>query len=170
MKLSKVKPPESYPPEEGRYLRSNDFSPLAAVAILNTFDFKIPQRITNIVRISIETDAALTVTLQTENTGIEKIIANAVANPNIQHIVLCTVESRGHLCGEALSSLMEKGVDEEKKIIGTDAPTSYLYNSPIGAIERFKKQMMLINLLNEGNPEPRGEKRERRAKSEVWDR
>lgn len=162
MKLSKVKPPEGYPPEEGRYLRSNDFSPLAAVAILNTFDFKIPQRITNIVRISIETDAALTVTLQTENIGIEKIIANAVANPNIQYIVLCTVESRGHLCGEALSSLMEKGVDEEKNI-GTDAPTSYLYNSSIGDIERFKKQVKLINLLNEGNTEER-------ANSEVWDR
>lgn len=162
MKLSKVKPPEGYPSEEGRYLRSNDFSPLAAVAILNTFDFKIPQRITNIVRFSIETDAALTVTLQTENIGIEKIIANAVANQNIQHIVLCTVESRGHLCGEALSSLMEKGVDEEKNI-GTDAPTSYLYNSSIGDIERFKKQVKLINLLNEGNTEER-------ANSEVWDR
>ena len=160
MKLSKVKPPEGYPPEKGRYLRSNVFSPLAAVAILNTFDFKIPQRITNIVRFSIETDAALTVTLQTENIGIEKIIANAVANPNIQHIVLCTVESRGHLCDEALSSLMEKGVDEEKNI-GTDAPTSYLYNSPIGAIERFKKQMMLINLLNEGNTEERANSEER---------
>jgi len=162
MKLSKVKPPEGYPPEKGRYLRSNVFSPLAAVAILNTFDFKIPQRITNIVRFSIETDAALTVTLQTENIGIEKIIANAVANPNIQHIVLCTVESRGHLCDEALSSLMEKGVDEEKNI-GTDAPTSYLYNSSIGDIERFKKQVKLINLLNEGNTEER-------ANSEVWDR
>jgi len=162
MKLSKVKPPEGYPSEEGRYLRSNDFSPLAAVAIQNTSDFKIPQRITNIVRFSIETDAALTVTLQTENIGIEKIIANAVANPNIQHIVLCTVESRGHLCDEALSSLMEKGVDEEKNI-GTDAPTSYLYNSSIGDIERFKKQVKLINLLNEGNTEER-------ANSEVWDR
>ena len=162
MKLSKVKPPEGYPPEKGRYLRSNVFSPLAAVAIQNTFDFKIPQRITNIVRFSIETDAALTVTLQTENIGIEKIIANAVANPNIQHIVLCTVESRGHLCDEALSSLMEKGVDEEKNI-GTDAPTSYLYNSSIGDIERFKKQVKLINLLNEGNTEER-------ANSEVWDR
>ena len=160
MKLSKVKPPEGYPPEEGRYLRSNDFSPLAAVAIQNTFDFKIPQRITNIVRFSIETDAALTVTLQTENIGIEKIIANAVANPNIQHIVLCTVESRGHLCGEALSSLMEKGVDEEKNI-GTDAPTSYLYNSSIGDIERFKKQVKLINLLNEGNTEERANSEER---------
>ena len=163
MKLSKVKPPEGYPSEEGRYLRSNDFSPLAAVAIQNTSDFKIPQRITNIVRFSIETDAALTVTLQTENIGIEKIIANAVANPNIQHIVLCTVESRGHLCDEALSSLMEKGVDEEKNI-GTDAPTSYLYNSSIGDIERFKKQVKLINLLNEGNTEERRERREQIAK------
>ena len=57
---------------------------------------------------------------------------------------------------------MEKGVDEEKNI-GTDAPTSYLYNSSIGDIERFKKQVKLINLLNEGNTEER-------ANSEVWDR
>ena len=60
--------------------------------------------------------------------------------------------------------MMEKGVDEEKKIIGTDAPTSYLYNSPIGDIERFKKQVKLINLLNEGNPE---ERREQRAKYRI---
>jgi len=59
---------------------------------------------------------------------------------------------------------MEKGVDEEKKNIGTDVPTSYLYNSPIGAIERFKKQVKLINLLNEGNTEERRERREQIAK------
>jgi tetrahydromethanopterin S-methyltransferase subunit A len=153
MRMLKVKPPDGYPPEEGRYLRGNDFSPVAVVAILNTFDFKIPQRITDIVRISIETGATLAGTLQTENIGIEKIIANVVANPNIRYLVLCAVESPGHLCGDALISLMENGVDEKKKIIGTEAPTPYLYNIPMESIERFRKQVKLINLLNEGDPE-----------------
>jgi tetrahydromethanopterin S-methyltransferase subunit A len=151
--MLKVKPPDGYPPEEARYLRGNDLSPVAVCAILNTYDFKIPQRITDIVRVSIETGAALAGTLQTENIGIEKIIANIVANPNIRYIVLCAVESPGHLCGEALISLMEYGVDEKKKIIGTEAPTPYLYNTPIESIERFRKQVKLIDLLNEGNPE-----------------
>lgn len=134
-------------------MRGNDFSPVAVCAILNTYDFKIPQRITDIVRISIETGAALAGTLQTENIGIEKIIANVVANPNIRYLVLCAVESPGHLCGEALISLMENGVDEKKRIIGTEAPTPFLYNTPIESIERFRKQVKLIDLLNEGNPE-----------------
>jgi len=151
--MLKVKPPDGYPPEEGRYLRGNDFSPVAVVAILNTFDFKIPQRITDIVRVSIETGAALAGTLQTENIGIEKIIANVVANPNIRYIVLCAVESPGHLCGEALISLMEQGIDEKKKIIGTEAPRPYLYNTPIESIERFRKQVKLIDLLNEADLE-----------------
>lgn len=151
--MLKVKPPDGYPPEEGRYLRGNDFSPVAVVAILNTFDFKIPQRITDIVRVSIETGAALAGTLQTENIGIEKIIANVVANPNIRYIVLCAVESPGHLCGEALISLMEHGVDDKKKIIGTEAPRPYLYNTPIESIDRFRKQVNLVDLLNEANLE-----------------
>ena len=33
--MLKVKPPEDYPPEEGRYLRGNDFSPVAVAIILN---------------------------------------------------------------------------------------------------------------------------------------
>jgi len=160
MKMLKVKPPDGYPPEEGRYMRGNDFSPVAVVAILNTFDFKVPQRITDIVRVSIETGAALAGTLQTENIGIEKIIANVVANPNIRYIVLCAVESPGHLCGDALISLMEKGIDGKRKIIGTEAPTPYLYNLPVESIERFRKQVKLINLLNEGNPEE--------IKNAVW--
>jgi NAD-dependent dihydropyrimidine dehydrogenase PreA subunit len=38
-----------YPPEEGRFLRGNDFSPVAVVAILDTFDFKIPSELVKLV-------------------------------------------------------------------------------------------------------------------------
>lgn len=152
-KLLKVKPPPDYPPEEGRYMRGNDYSPVAVVAILNTFDFKIPERLIEIVRVSIETGAALAGTLQTENIGVEKIIANIVANSNIRYIVLCAIESPGHLTGEAFIALMENGVDEKKKIIGTEAPTPYLYNTPTESIDRFRKQIRLINLLGEARVE-----------------
>ena len=85
--MLKVKPPDGYPPEDGRYLRGNDLSPVAVCAILNTYDFKIPQRITDIVRVSVETGAALAGTLQTENIGIEKIIANVPLGEVIPYVL-----------------------------------------------------------------------------------
>jgi len=90
-KISKVKPSPDYPNERGSYLRGNDFSPVAVVVLLNaprplvnqpdTKDIEIPPDIENLVRISVETGAALAGTLQTENIGIEIIICNVVGNP-----------------------------------------------------------------------------------------
>jgi len=42
--MLKVKPPDGYPPEEGRYVRGNDYSPVAGCVILDTFDFAIPSQ------------------------------------------------------------------------------------------------------------------------------
>lgn len=152
-KLLKTKTPPDYPLEEGRYLRGNDYSPVAVVAILAYFDFEIPEYLENLVRISIETGAALAGTLQTENIGLEKVIANIVANPNIRYVILCGRESAGHLTGEAFIALMKNGVDEKRNIIGTDAPHPTLHNIPMESIDRFRKQITLINLLNTVNPE-----------------
>jgi NAD-dependent dihydropyrimidine dehydrogenase PreA subunit len=80
--ILKVDPPPEYPPEDGRYLRGNDYSPVAVVAILDTYDFKIPPELVCLVEVAIENGAALAGTLQTENIGIEKLVANIVANPN----------------------------------------------------------------------------------------
>jgi tetrahydromethanopterin S-methyltransferase subunit A len=142
--MLKVKVAEDYPPEQGHYLRGNDFSPVAVVVIL-TYDYdKIPKDIENLVRLGVETGAALSGTLQTENVGLEKVICNIIANPNIRYIVLCGPESKGHLTGEALVSLVKNGVDENKKIIGTEAPTPYLFNLPKEYTERFRKQIVTV--------------------------
>ena len=151
--IFKVKTPPDYPLEEGRYLRGNDYSPVAVIAILAYFDFEIPEYLENLVKASVETGAALAGTLQTENIGLEKIITNIVANPNIRYIILCGRESPGHLTGEAVIALMRNGVDEKRRIIGTDAPHPFLYNIPMESIDRFRKQIVLINLLNEVDPE-----------------
>jgi len=148
----KVPPPAGYPPEPGRFLRGNDLSPVAVCVILKWPEDKIPLEIEELVRVGVETGAALAGTLQTENIGLEKMICNLVANPNIRYLVLCGPESPGHSTGQAILALEANGVDEQRRIIGAEAPTPYLYNLLPEAVERFREQIEVVNLLNEGDP------------------
>lgn len=146
--MLKVKPPDGYPPEEGRYIRGNDFSPVAVCVILDTFDFAIPPELNELVMAGVDSGAALSGMLQTENIGIEKMVCNVVANPNIRYIVLCGRESPGHLPGESLLALHKNGVADTRQIIGSRAPTPYLPNIPLELIERFRQQIVtIVNLL-----------------------
>ncbi len=151
--MLKVEPASSYPPEEGRYLRGNDYSPVAVAVILIYDQDKIPPDIENLVRVGLESGAALSGTIQTESIGIEKLICNIVANPNIRYLVLFGPESPGHQTGDALLMLQENGVDERRRIIGAKALTPYLFNLPTEFIARFRQQVRMINLLDEGDPE-----------------
>jgi tetrahydromethanopterin S-methyltransferase subunit A len=151
--MLKVKPHPDYPPEEGRYLRGNDFSPVAVAIILNCDADKIPPELEKLVRAGIESGAALAGTVQTENIGFEKIVCNIVANPNIRYLILAGPESEGHLTGEAMKALLKNGVDEKKRIIGTSAPHPFLFNLPMEMIDRFRKQLSLIDLQFEADPD-----------------
>jgi len=151
-KMLKVNPHPDYPPEEGRYLRGNDHSPVAVAIILNHDADKIPPDIENLVRAGIESGAALSGTIQTV-TGIEKIVCNIVANPNIRYLIIGGPESGGHATGEAIKALMRNGVDEMMRIKDTSAPHPFLYNLPMSLIDRFRKQLSVIDLQFEGNPD-----------------
>jgi tetrahydromethanopterin S-methyltransferase subunit A len=151
--LIKTNPHKDYPPEEGRYVRGNDFSPVAVAVVLNRDEDKIPAEIEALVRSGIESGAALSGTVQTENIGFEKIICNVIANSNIRYIILSGPESPGHLTGGALKALFRNGVDGEKRILGTDSPHPLLYNVPMEYIERFCTQVSLIDLQFKGTPE-----------------
>ncbi|MBN1838107.1 MAG: tetrahydromethanopterin S-methyltransferase subunit A [Spirochaetales bacterium] len=151
--MLKVDPHPDYPPEEGRYLRGNDRSPVVVVVVLNHAEDAIPREIEEMVRVGLEAGAALSGTVQTENVGFEKIICNVIANPNIRWAVLTGPESEGHLTGEAFKALLANGVDEKKRIIGTDAPHPLLFNLPMEFIERFRAQVTLIDLQFKGAPE-----------------
>ncbi len=128
-----------YPTEEGRYLRGNDFSPVAVAIILNQDEDKIPPDIQALVRAGWESGAALSGTIQTPNIGFEKMISNLVANPNVRYLILGGPESTGHLTGEALKALFLHGVDEKKRIMGTEASHAALFNLPKEKIERFRQ-------------------------------
>lgn len=158
--MLKVQPTSTYPPEGGCYLRGNDYSPVAVVVLLNapygTMPPEvqtIPQEIENLVKVAIETGAALSGTLQTENVGIEKIVCNIVANPNIRYLVVCGKEVEGHNSGSAIKALLENGIDARRTIVDSQAKTPYLFNIPLGAISRFRDQLTLIDLIGETDPE-----------------
>lgn len=143
--MQKVQPHPEYPPEEGRYLRGNDYSP-ALVVIILTYDAEaIPPEIERLVRTGLEAGAALSGTLQTANIGIEKIICNVVANPNIRYLILSGPEFKGHGTGDAIKALFKNGVDEKKRIIGTSGLSAYLYNVPMEFINRFRAQLTLVD-------------------------
>jgi tetrahydromethanopterin S-methyltransferase subunit A len=150
MVQQKVNLPGEYPPEKGRYARGNDYSPVVVCVILDTFDFNIPPELEELVMAGLDTGAALSGMLQTENIGLEKMICNIVANPNIRYIVLCGRETAGHLTGQSLLALMENGVNAKRRIVGSEAPTPFLFNLSNETIERFRSQVVaVVNLLCE---------------------
>ena len=151
--MLKVDPHPDYPPEDGRYIRGNDFSPIAVVIVLNCDADKIPPDLEALVRAGVEAGAALSGTVQTENIGLEKIICNITANPNIRYLILGGPESKGHRTGEALKALFQNGIDDKKRIIGTSSPHPILFNISTEMIERFLDQVTLIDIQFEGDPE-----------------
>ena len=151
--MLKTTPHPEYPPEDGRYIRGNDASPVAVAIILNQDADNIPPEIEILVRTGVESGAALSGTIQTENIGFEKVVCNIVSNPNIRYIILGGPESEGHLTGQALKSLLRDGVDNKMRIKGTAAPHPFLYNLPMEFIDRFRSQLSLVDLQFEGDPE-----------------
>ena len=154
--MLKVELHPDYPPEDGRYLRGNDFSPVAVAIILNCDADKIQPELVSLIRAGVECGAALSGSVQTPNIGFEKMVCNITANPNIRYLILGGPESQGHLTGDALRALVENGVDVKKRIVGTEAPNAVLYNLSIEMIERFRNQVSLIDLQFEGDPEQIG--------------
>jgi tetrahydromethanopterin S-methyltransferase subunit A len=150
--MIKTKPHSGYPAEEGRYLRGNDYSPVAVAIILNCDEDKIPPDIEGLIRTGLESGAALSGSIQTPNIGLEKMICNVVGNPNIRWLILGGPESEGHHTGQALKALLKNGVDDKKRIIGTDALHAVIHNISDEMIARFRQQLSLIDLQFEGDP------------------
>ena len=151
--MLKVNPHSDYPPEEGRYIRGNDSSPVAVAIVLNCDADKIPRDIEALVRAGLESGAALSGTVQTPNIGFEKMVCNIVTNPNIRYLILGGPESAGHLTGESMKALLANGVDAKKRILGTQAYHAVLHNVSAEMIERFRKQLTLIDLQFVSDPD-----------------
>ncbi|MCC6131331.1 MAG: DUF4346 domain-containing protein [Acidobacteria bacterium] len=89
-------------------------------------------------------------TLHTENLGIERIVRNVLANPNIRFLVLCGEDTRqavGHLPGQSLVSLFENGLDEGARIVGARGKRPVLKNVRKEQVEVFRRKIELVRLI-----------------------
>lgn len=97
---------------------------------------------------------AIAGTMRTENLGIERLIRNVLANPNIRHLVLCGEDTRraiGHLPGQSIECLFAHGVDEEQRIVGAKGKRPFLKNVSMEQIQVFRQQVELVSLIGEQN-------------------
>lgn len=95
---------------------------------------------------------AIVGTLHTENLGIERIVRNVLANPNLRFLVLCGEDTRqaiGHLPGQSLAALCENGTDGEGRILGARGKRPILRNVTREEVEAFRRQVELVALVGE---------------------
>jgi tetrahydromethanopterin S-methyltransferase subunit A len=85
----------------------------------------------------------------TPNLGIEKIILNVTSNPAIRFLVLCGRESPVFRPGQALRALLRDGVTPEHRIIGAEGHLPVLRNIGFERIERFRRQVELVDLIGQ---------------------
>ncbi len=83
----------------------------------------------------------------TENLGLEKIVANVISNCNIRYVIICGLESKGHLPGNTLLALHKNGIDPQGRIVGSKGAIPFIQNLPPEAISRFQEQVELIERI-----------------------
>ncbi len=87
-------------------------------------------------------------TMKTENLGLEKVIVNVIAEPRIRFLVVCGREEFGHFPSDAVVHLVRDGVDERGRVIDARSAIPYLTNVPREAVERFRRQIEVIDLVH----------------------
>ena len=128
----------SWPSVEGRFYVGNKNSPVAVCTNSTVEGIVLDME-----------KVAICGKCVTENIGMEKIIQNVVANPNIRFLILCGKPSKGHFVEQAFMALKQNGVNEEKTIIGAVGNMPLLKGLDIEIIEQFRAQVEPINLNGE---------------------
>lgn len=134
---------EGWPPLPGTYtvLRY-----LAPVAICTLNDEALAENLAG----RASEDVALVGTMHTENLGIERLLLNVLANPNIRFLILCGSDSEqaiGHLPGQSLVALAMNGLDERGRIIGARGKRPIVKNISREAVEHFRRTVEVLDRI-----------------------
>ncbi|HSV42367.1 MAG TPA: hypothetical protein VLH13_03030 [Methanomassiliicoccales archaeon] len=125
-----------WPPYSGEYVLGSTSSDVA-VLIIGRGDVSVPEHLFQIKGI-----------MKTENVGLEKVVLNIVSNPSIRRLVVCGKEEFGHFPADAIINLHRNGVDPEKRVIDCRSAIPFLCSLPPEAIERFRAQLELVDLVH----------------------
>lgn len=89
----------------------------------------------------------------TENLGIEKLVKSIISNPSIRFLVLCGKEVEGRFPGQAIAMLVDKGIDENRRIKNARGYMPYLKTLTDSEIGHFRKQVKLVDKTGEEDVE-----------------
>ncbi|WOF15345.1 tetrahydromethanopterin S-methyltransferase subunit A [Methanoplanus sp. FWC-SCC4] len=132
----KKSPASGWPKIQGDYHTGDAESPVVVVTMGSHLD---EQGVC-------DAGAAMCGSCKTENLGLEKIVANVIANPNIRFLITCGTEVKGHLSGQCLIALHANGV-EGGKIVGAKGAIPFIENLSEDAIKRFQEQVELVDIM-----------------------
>jgi len=138
-------PEHGWPPLPGDFtvLDSGGYVAICTLTSKELFERIVEARPANV---------AIVGTLYTENLGIERIISNVLANPNITTILVCGADSEqrvGHLPGQSFLSLAEHGVDEGGHIVHAKGRRAVIKNISHDAIETFRKEIRVVDRVGD---------------------
>ncbi len=86
----------------------------------------------------------------TENLGLERMITNVLANPNITTLLVCGADSHqriGHLPGQSFLSLIANGLDEQGRIIGAQGRRPVIKNVARDAVDAFRNEIAVLDRI-----------------------
>ncbi|HYY87076.1 MAG TPA: hypothetical protein VE594_08230 [Nitrososphaeraceae archaeon] len=86
--------------------------------------------------------------LLSENKGIDEMINYCIANKQLEHLVICGRDSRGHRAGESLIALSKNGMTKEGTIINSKSPRPQLRSS-YQEVEIFRNRITIHDLIEE---------------------
>ena len=132
----KTSPASGWPKIQGDFHVGDEKSPVAVITMGSHLDEQAV----------CDAGAAICGSCKTENLGLEKIVANIIANPNIRFIITCGTEVKGHLSGQCLQALHKNGV-EGGKIVGAEGAIPFIENLTEDAIKRFQEQVEVVNIM-----------------------
>lgn len=124
--------PKGWPPIRGDYRLEDPESRIAVVTLASHLR---------------AAGAAIWGPCKTENLGVEKVVANLISNSNLRFLLVCGEESKGHLPGDSIIALHRNGIDGEGRIVGSKGAIPFIENLSKEAIERFQRQVEVIDRI-----------------------
>ncbi len=84
--------------------------------------------------------------LLSENRGIDTMIRFVLEHPDLQRIIVCGKEVKGHRAGQALLALAKNGMDRNGRIIGAIGPYPII-KSQAKDVDAFRHQVEILDMI-----------------------
>lgn len=141
-------PDRRWPPLPGNY-HVLDTAGTVAVCVLTS------EQLSDAVAAARPDRVAIIGTLFTENLGIERLVVNTLANPNLTTLFLCGEDSQqriGHRPGQTLISLIANGIDERQRVVGAEGRRPILKNISMEVVSAFRHEIAVIDHIGVVDP------------------